>query len=89
MYQDNSLTAASRLKNQLIEGHKKREMRREAEIAKIQSLLNRRELAAFYFEKFGVKVEDSDIERLSENMLLIKLETQHHFLREQRASILI
>ena len=77
MFQDNSLWAASRLKSALIGGNKHREQKRERERARMQSLIDRRSLAAHYKENFGIRVDASDIERLTEKQLLIKLETRN------------
>ena len=89
MYQDNSLWAASRLQQRLSHGQKQRELKRERERAKLQSLIDRRALAARYLQDHGIRVDLKDIERLTEKQLLIKLETRHAVCKENRAAIKI
>ena len=64
-------------------------MKRERERAKLQSLIDRRELAAHYFENYGIRVNNDDIERLTEKQLLIKLETRNAIAKENRSAIRI
>ena len=77
MYQDNSLWAASRLHLRLSHGNGVHEVKRERERAKLQSILDRRALAAHYKDNYGIKVDINVIERLTEKQLLIKPETRY------------
>ena len=54
-----------------------------------RKLIDRRELAAHYFENYGVRVNNDDIERLTEKQLLIKLETRNAIAKENRSAIRI
>ena len=58
-------------------------------MAKMQSLSNRRTQAQFYRENWGVRVDESEIKRLSEKQLLIKLETRLKRKRMYEAARLI
>ena len=89
MYQDNSLWAASRLKRNLSLGQKKREEKRERERDKMQSLVDRRNLAAYYRTNYGICVNSNDVERLTEKQLLIKLETRHQLMMEHWSAVKI
>ena len=64
-------------------------MKREREREKLQSLIDRRALAARYLNEFGIRVDNHDIERLTEKQLLIKLETRHAVCKENRAALKI
>jgi len=66
MYQDNSLWAASRLQKRLNQGHQLRDSKRERERAKLQSIIDRRALAALYKEKHGIRIDNHEVERLTE-----------------------
>ena len=59
--------AATRYHNKLKEGYKKREAKRARELGKIQSIVDKRELVAYYFNNFGIMIDPQDIEKLSEN----------------------
>lgn len=66
MFQDNSLWAASRLQVRLNDGNKLREAKREREKTKLQSVLDRRALAAHYRDNYGIRVDSNIVERLTE-----------------------
>ena len=66
MYQDNSLWAASRLKNRLSVGQEMRELKREREMNKLKSTLDKRALAEFYRSNLGITIDSREIERLTE-----------------------
>ena len=48
MYQDNSLMAASRQKQRLIQGYRMKQIKAQKEIDKLTSIKTRREIADFY-----------------------------------------
>ncbi len=56
---------------------------------KLQGLVERRELAAQYLKKFGVKIDNYSVERLTEKQLLIMLETRRLVKTELEAAIKI
>ena len=66
MYQDNSLMAASRHRQRLLEGHRLKQVRREREIQKLESIQTRRMLADSYLKHHGITSTEKDVEMYSE-----------------------
>jgi len=60
---------------------------REREIARYQAKIAKQELAAYYRENYGIKASVHDTERLSEQQLLVKLETKWQVKKEELAAI--
>ena len=52
----------------------------------MRALLERRNLAAHYYDNFGIHIDSEDVERLSEKQLLIKLETRLSLKKEYEAA---
>ena len=66
MYQDNSLWSATRLQQRLMHGQKMRQQKRERELIKLQTIVDKRALAAYYKENYGIRIDSTEVERLTE-----------------------
>lgn len=55
----------------------------------MQSIIDRRALAAKYRDNYGIRVDPIEIEKLTEKQLLIKLETRWQIIKETSAAELI
>ena len=66
MYQDNSLWSATRLQQRLLHGQKMRQQKRERELIKLQTIVDKRALAAYYKENYGIRIDSTEVERLTE-----------------------
>ena len=51
-----------------------RQYKREREMAKMRSIVDKRALGAHYRETYGIRVSENDLIQLTEKQLLIKLE---------------
>ena len=89
MYQDNSLSSASRQQYQLTEGFKKRQQKRRAELIKLQNVVKRRAMIIHYRDSYGIDAEKFDIKSLNETQLMIKLERSLLVRKENMAACLI
>ena len=58
-------------------------------MAKLKNILERRTLAHNYKVNYGISIEATEVERLTEKQLLIKLETKYHIIKEEKAAIVI
>ena len=66
MYQDNSLMAASRQKQRLIQGYRMKQIKAQKEIDKLTSIKTRREIADHYLQNWGIKTTSKQIDKYTE-----------------------
>ena len=55
----------------------------------MQSIIDRRALAAKYRDNYGIRIDPAEIEKLTEKQLLIKLETRWQIIKETTAVVRI
>ena len=64
-----------------------RQRKREREMDKMRSIIDKRALGAHYRETYGIRVTENDLTQLTEKQLLIKLECRLQSIRERKAAI--
>ena len=47
-------------------GQKMRQQKRERELIKLQTIVDKRALAAYYKENYGIRIDSTEVERLTE-----------------------
>lgn len=80
------MQAATRLQNRMKQTQQKKELKRERDYEKMQKYIDKKVLLSHYEQNYGISIDESRIEQLSEKQMLIILETKLIKIKEIKAA---